>query len=75
VVEAALGECTPAEKKVERFFPIPRHPNDVGEVFLLQLVESQFDILGVVFDEENLRIILSHGLPPESIRVSGHGSI
>jgi len=58
--KGAAGKFAPAEKNVERFFPITRHLNRIGEVHLTQSVQGQFDFIGIVFNEENLENLLTH---------------
>src|SRR5690348_17490770 len=58
-----LGVACPAEDEIQRLFTIAGYFNLISKLFPAQSMQGQFKIVGIVFNQQNLNIVLTHQSP------------
>ena len=57
VVELALGIFSATKKKVQSFFAVASDVDFVGEIVFTKHTKGEFDVVGIVFDEEDFNFV------------------
>ena len=55
----AIGKFSAAKKKIESFFAVAGDMDFVGEIIFTEDTQSEFDVVGIVFDEKDFNFV--HG--------------
>jgi hypothetical protein len=53
MIKTPVGKLAPAEKEVHRLLAIADDVDLIGQIVLGQGVESQFQVVGIVFHQQN----------------------
>ena len=53
----AIGKFSAAKKKIESFFAVAGDVDFVGEIIFAEDAEGEFDVVGIVFDEEDFDFV------------------
>ena len=61
VLDLAMGVRAGAKDEIQGLGPVARDMDLVGEVLPLERVECQLHVVGIVFDQQDLDLVVIHG--------------